>query len=139
MTPYVLDSYALLVYFQDEPGADEVESLFRKASQGEAVLFLSAVNYGEVAYSVKRKAGGRAMRSSLALLDLLPIEVVSISRDLALTAALYKAKYPIAYADCFCLALAKQQGAAVVTGDPEFHKVESEITFKWLPEKQKNS
>ena len=38
----------------------------------------------------------------------------------------------MSYADCFSAALAKQQNAELVTGDPEFKAVEKEIKINWL-------
>ena len=44
---YVFDSFALLAYFGNEPGAETVEQLLRQA-QGETVtIHLSLVNLGE--------------------------------------------------------------------------------------------
>ena len=47
-------------------------------------------------------------------------------------AAEIKAEYPVAYADAFCVALAKRVQGCVVTGDPEFKSVESLIAIEWL-------
>jgi predicted nucleic acid-binding protein len=38
----------------------------------------------------------------------------------------------MSYADCFAAALAKQKKALLLTGDPEFKQVDSEITIDWL-------
>lgn len=43
-----------------------------------------------------------------------------------------KAKYPVAYADCFAAALATEKDARIVTGDPEFKKMEGEVKIEWL-------
>ncbi|MBC7342040.1 MAG: type II toxin-antitoxin system VapC family toxin [Clostridia bacterium] len=133
MRNYVLDSYAVLAYFQDEPGAEEVEKLLSEATSGETALFLSAVNLGEMAYITQRKAGTEKRDLLLAAIEALPIQVVSADRTLALQAAEFKAGYPIAFADCFALALARTVGATVVTGDPEFKKVEASVSISWLP------
>ena len=45
----------------------------------------------------------------------------------------FKARFPVSYADAFSIALAKRNGARVMTGDPEFKSVESEIAVQWLP------
>lgn len=137
MKNYVLDSYAVLTYFQDEEGAAQVEELLREADQGKATLFLSTVNLGEVAYITQRKAGTEGRRKLLTALDLLPVTVVDADRSLALKAAEIKAKQAISYADCFALALARQSGGTVITGDPEFKKAEKTAPIHWLPEKPK--
>jgi predicted nucleic acid-binding protein len=64
----------------------------------------------------------------------LPIEIVGVGDDLKMTrqAAIYKATYRVAYADAFAAALAKERRAELVTGDPEFKRLEKEIKVNWL-------
>jgi hypothetical protein len=51
---------------------------------------------------------------------------------LADSAADFKARFRISLADAFAPALAKQKKAELVTGDPEFKPLESEIRINWL-------
>lgn len=132
MKNYVLDSYAVLAYFQNERGAEEIEGFLRKAAVGEAALFLSVVNLGEVAYITQRKAGAEKKQMLLSAVEVLPIKTVDVDKDLAINAAEIKAKYPISFAGCFALALARYVGATVVTGDPEFKKTEGLVSVFWL-------
>jgi len=69
----------------------------------------------------------------LAALEAGPVEVVEVGRELALGAGGLKAKYAIAYADAFAAVLAMREGGEVVTGDPEFEKLEGEVGVWWLP------
>ncbi len=46
-------------------------------------------------------------------------------------AALVKAKYPIAYADSFAVALAQKHGCPVLTGDPEFRAID-DLHVDWI-------
>ncbi len=133
MKTYVLDSYALLTYLQDEAGADEVDSLISSARAGEVKLVLSVVNLGEIAYIVERAAGLAKAQATLGIIDQLPIDLVEVNRHRALWAAHYKASLSIAYADCFALALAEETGGRVVTGDPEFKPAEGKVPVFWLP------
>ncbi|GEA14249.1 MAG: hypothetical protein PWR22_1747 [Moorella sp. (in: firmicutes)] len=137
MKKYVFDSYAVLAYLQNEPGADQVEAIIEEAQNEAAQILMSAVNLGEVAYIIERAAGTKKLNEAMALLETLPIEIVNVNKEFALKAAKYKAKNPIAYADCFTLALGVQTGSQIVTGDPEFHKVTGEAGIMWLPEKIK--
>ena len=133
MKNYVLDSYAVLAYFQDEAGAAEVEGLLAKAATEEVALFMSAVNLGEAAYIVGRKAGLEKRDLFLLAVEALPLRVISADKQLALAAAEFKTDLPIAFGDCFALALAKLLGGTVVTGDPEFEKAEKLVPIFWLP------
>jgi ribonuclease VapC len=62
----------------------------------------------------------------------LPLELCPCDEDLALRAARIKADFPIAYADAVATAAAQRQEATLVTGDPEFRKVEHLVTIDWL-------
>ena len=56
MATMVLDAHALMVLFNDEPGADEVERILLKAESGSPKLLMSVVNWGEIYYSILRGA-----------------------------------------------------------------------------------
>jgi hypothetical protein len=43
------------------------------------------------------------------------------------------------YADAFATALAKQNRARLMTGDPEFKAVEAEVAVHWLPARRRKS
>ena len=43
-----------------------------------------------------------------------------------------KLGFPISYADAFAVATAIRMNAAIVTGDPEFRRVEQLVTVNWL-------
>lgn len=133
MKNYVLDSYALLAYFQNEAGADEVKRLFKEAAAGRVALFLSAVNLGEAAYIARRKAGAERQRALVFALEALPLTIVDVGKEQALAAAEIKAGHAISFADSFALALARQVEGQVVTGDPEFEAAEGIAPIKWLP------
>lgn len=130
---FVLDSFALLSLLGREPGSDEVSQLLRRAQDAEARMLMTWVNVGEVAYIVERRWGRERVPPVLAALEATPVEIVDAGRDLALAAASIKARYSLAYADAFAAALALQEGATLVTGDPEFESLESLVPIRWLP------
>jgi len=47
-------------------------------------------------------------------------------------AAKIKAEHPLSFADCFAATLARKHDASIVTGDPEFKKIEHLVTVEWL-------
>jgi predicted nucleic acid-binding protein len=130
---YVFDSFALLAYLGDEVGADRVSAMLDDAEAGRCQLFMSAVNLGEVAYIVERERGEARAQEALEQITKLPVSIRDAAQELCLRAAHVKARLPIAYADCFAVALAQELAAAVVTGDPEFEKVERLVPIEWLP------
>ena len=131
---FVLDSYALLAHLESGNGEQHIGDLLQRASQGTCKLLMSVVNLGEVLYLTERRRGWPKALELFAYTDELPIQVIDANRTQILAAAHIKASWPLAYADCFAAALAKLNGAAVVTGDPEFKQLESDglISVSWL-------
>jgi len=132
MKRYVLDSYALIAYFEDEPGADRVAQVLRQLIQGKAKGFMSVVNWGEVYYNTMREQGVTEAEKVILQLDKFPIQIVEANKDLAYDAAKLKGKYRIAYADCFAVALSAKLNASLVTGDSEFKKLQERISIRWI-------
>jgi len=129
---YVLDSFAVLAYLQDERGAEDVESLLEAAAQDLTEILMPVVNLGEAAYITEREQSLEAAQRLLGTLEQLPVAVKNIDRTLTLDAAHIKAHNRISYADAFAVALARHSDAVVVTGDPEFAAVEHVIDIYWL-------
>jgi ribonuclease VapC len=132
MRQYVLDSYAMIAYFEDEAGADRVARILRQIIQGKVKGYMSVANWGEVYYNTMREEGVDEAEKVILQLDKFPIQIVEANRDLAYEAAKLKGKYGIAYADCFAVALSVKLNATLVTGDPEFKKVKERISFQWI-------
>ena len=132
MKRYVLDSYAMIAYFEDEPGADRVAQILRQLIQGKAKGYMSVVNWGEVYYNTMREEGVAEAEKVILQLDKFPIQVVDVNRDFAYEAAKLKGKYRIAYADCFAAALSLKLNASLVTGDSEFKKLKERISIQWI-------
>lgn len=133
MKRYVFDSYALLAFLEDETAAGEVEKVLREMEKGRAKGYLSIINWGEIYYITMREQGRDIAEDVIDLLDNYPLKLIESDRSLTLAATQFKGKYRIAYADCFAAALAVQHNAILLTGDPEFKALESEIQIAWLP------
>ncbi len=129
---FVLDSFALMAYFQKEPGSLSVESFIRKAKDEQCLLKLSLINWGEIYYNTARTEGEAIAVDAWTWIEQLPIILVDVDRNLIIQASYLKAKYSVAYGDCFAAALAKREQAPVITGDPEFHKLSKEVSIHWI-------
>jgi predicted nucleic acid-binding protein len=135
MATKVLDSWALIAFFEDEPAAEEVEKLLVRAEVNMHKLLLCVVNWGEIYYSTMRKVSQGAAEQKAREIAGLPIEIVGVDErelELARQAAIFKATRKLSYADAFAAALAKIRNAELVTGDHEFKAVEGEIRIGWL-------
>ncbi len=132
MSTKVLDSWALLAFFKGEPAGETVEDLLQKAAFDHVRLLLCVVNWGEVYYGMWRASGPDAARKVAEDISRLPVEVVEADMQLSRQAAIFKATNKMSYADAFAAALAKENKAELVTGDPEFKPLEKEIKINWL-------
>ncbi len=135
LSRYVLDSYAILAHLQAEVGGAAVRALMEAARDRQAVLNLSLINLGEVYYILYRERGEAQAEAVLNDIRILPITLYPATEERIMAAARLKAGFPIAYADAFAAALAQELGALLVTGDPEFKSIESQVEVMWLPGK----
>ena len=129
---FVFDSYAFLAFFQGEPGGRQVKEILTLALEGEVVVYVSAINIGEIFYISARKFGFEKAQEIINDLKRLPVTIEEIDLEKVLEAASIKAKFPLAYADAFAAALAERLDAVLVTGDPEFKALKESISILWL-------
>ena len=133
----VFDSWAMMAYLEGEPAAQTVRQMLRKARKRELTALFSLINFGECLYIIEREQGLQEAQRAVSIVDQLPLHVVSVDRSLVFEAARLKARYRIAYADAFCVALAKRHDGRIVTGDPEFRAVETEVSVNRLTDRRK--
>lgn len=130
--PKVLDSFALVAFLEDEPGAEEVERQLLKAEEAGQRLLMTVVNLGEVWYSIARTDSEKTADEKIREIQGMAIEIVDADWTLTRQAAVFKTKGKVSYADCFAAALAKLRKTEVITGDPEFKQLEGEVRIHWL-------
>ncbi len=129
---FILDSYALLAYFQAEQGGEEVRDILKKGRDEKVSVLLSVINLGEIYYIVSRKLGMETARAVVEDISKLSVNMIDAGTDRALAAAEIKARHPLSYADAFAVAAAMEFSGTIVTGDPEFKAVESYASILWL-------
>lgn len=132
MKNYIFDSFAIIAFYAEEKGADLVERALDGCIKGRAQGWMTVINWGEVFYAIAKVKGWEIALEVIQNLESYPLIIVDADKKLTWEAARLKAKYPIAYADCFALALTKQKKAELLTGDPEFKKVKENIKIIWL-------
>jgi predicted nucleic acid-binding protein len=128
----VFDSWALLAFLEDEPSAGKVEDLIALANEAQGRLFISSINLGEIWYSLARSRSEKAADQAVKEITSLGFKIIDADWPLTRQAASFKARFRLAYADCFAAALAKVHHCQVVTGDPEFKQLEKEIQVLWV-------
>lgn len=135
LNSFVLDSFALIGYLENETFSARVEKLLRQARQGEIRIYLHAIHLGEVYYITLREQGQNLAQLAYARIKAFPLRYIDIiTEEMLLTAAGLKANYPISYADSFAASLAIIHNSYLLTGDPEFKKLEKKenIAIEWL-------
>ena len=130
MAAWVLDTYALVAFFREEEGADEIEKLLIDALRGRHQLYLCSYNAGEIYYAIWRK-DGKTMADACRR-KLLQFHITIVEADLQLTfeAATIKATHKLSYADAHAAALALHLNATIITGDKEFNSLKDIKGFK---------
>ena len=132
MKTYVMDSFAMIAFFEDEPGAGQVGAILEALIKRKAKAFMSVVNWGEIYYNTMREQGTREAEDVIKQFNKYPIQLVEADQAITYEAAKLKGKYKIAYADCFAAALSLRLKAPIVTGDPEFNKLGQKISVQWI-------
>jgi len=126
----VLDAFGLLAYLKMEDGHEKVKAFL---SSEEIVLLMNEMNLGETFYILARERGIEKAEYFLdTILPSLRIERVANRFEDVMGAARIKAQYPLSFADCFAIATALKEKAPIVTGDPEFKKVEKIAQIEWM-------
>jgi len=129
---YVLDTWAVIAYLEDEPSGEQVEDLIATAHEEQIPIYMSVINVGEVWYTMAREISEEEANESVKTLRDLRIQFENADWELTQEAARFKSQNKMSYADAFAAALAKIKKADLVTGDKEFKSLEGEIKISWL-------
>jgi ribonuclease VapC len=129
---YVLDTWAIIAYLEDEPSAPQIADLIATAHDEQIPVHMTVVNVGEVWYIIAREVSEEEANSSVKELRDLRIQFVDVDWELTQEAARFKSQHNMSYADCYAAALAKTKKADLVTGDKEFTPLEAQIKIQWI-------
>jgi uncharacterized protein len=129
---YVLDSWAVIAYLEDEPSAEQVEELIATAHEEQIPIYMSVVNVGEVWYTLAREVSEEEANAGVKMLSDLRIQFENVDWELTQEAARFKSQNKMSYADAFAAALAKVKKADLVTGDNEFKPLDGQIKISWV-------
>jgi predicted nucleic acid-binding protein len=136
MTTYVLDTSAVVRYLQGHSSGERVRDLLLARHDGHCRIVISAVQWGEMAYTAARIYGEGTVPGVLSELTSFGIEVIAASGERAEKAGLLKASLKIPYADAFCVQLAGDSPDHVlVTADFDMKPAAHLVNIEFLPAK----
>lgn len=118
---YLLDTMALLAYFNNEVGADFVEEILNENHE----IFISSITLTEIYYIYSRRMDEKTAEERVKQLKY-NLDVVKIGSDESIKAGKYKVD-SIPIADALIAACADSIDAALVTADPHFDKTDVEV------------
>jgi ribonuclease VapC len=131
---FVLDTSALLTLHQDEPGAEEVETVLTQNGKEHGV-WICFISLMEFFYIIQQEAGVEEARQSYARLKQLPLMVMESDEELGLIAADIKATHQLSLGDAWIAATTERLGAKLIHKDPEFEQLKHRIKLQNLPYK----
>ena len=123
---YILDTKALIAFFNNEEGAKNVEKILKEIDENKAEGFVSAITLTEVYYLYSRERGEDFAKRKIEQIKLSNLKMVVIDDEIAIKAGVYKIK-AIPIADALIAASAYFVDATVVTDGEHFEKLDAEV------------
>ncbi len=134
----VLDSWAIMAYLEGEPASERVAEIIADSHENGIPILMSVVNAGEVWYIIARRTNAAEADRTIKLLQEIGIKFVDADWPLTKIAAGFLSVPPavaggvLQWPHCYAAALAKQNKATLITGNPEFKQLEKETAISWL-------
>ena len=123
---YILDTKALIAFFNNEEGAKNVEKILKEIDENKAEGFVSAITLTEIYYLYSRERGEDFAKRKIEQIKLSNLKMVVIDDEIAIKAGVHKIK-AIPIADALIAASAYFVDAKVVTDDEHFEKLDAEV------------
>jgi predicted nucleic acid-binding protein len=118
----LIDSWAWIEYFKN--GKHSTEAMNHVEGTEEALV--STINLLEIYSWVSKFYNDTIATQKIAVIEKRSY-VIPVERDIAILAARLKSKHKLGIADAVVLATARKFNAKVVTGDPDFKRIEGVI------------
>jgi predicted nucleic acid-binding protein len=137
MRQHVLDADALLRLLLNGAGAQIVVAVFKEAHATDTPVIMSAVNWGEVYYTLAKRIGVSRTEQILSTTrEKTGLALIGVSPESISEVARLKVQYKLPYADCFAAELAGNQHVLVTADTKDFERIPKLRLLK-LPPHQK--
>jgi len=128
----VLDTYPLIAFFKDEPGAEDVQGILYKIEKGEIDGLVSSLTLSEIFYILARYMNVEFATPVLKYIKI-NLERISVSDEIAEKGGEFKFKCAkdkgLPLADAIIAATAFKEKATLISGEEHFKRIE-EIKVK---------
>lgn len=135
MVTYALDASAVLRYLDDEAGSERVAEIIKSHLDGSCKAIISAIHWGEIAGVTCKTRGRSTMDLVLARLEDFGLDIVPVSAERAVRAALIKVHRRVPDADAFGVELADSFDHVLVTADFDLKPAGKDVKIEFLPSK----
>lgn len=129
---FILDSWAVIAFFEDEPAGKKIADLISDAHENGIPIYMTVVNVGEVWYITAREISEESANNIIKELSDLRIEFIDANWEITHEAARFKSMHRLSYADCYAAALTRLKKGVLVTGDKEFKTIGTQIEIQWV-------
>jgi predicted nucleic acid-binding protein len=129
---YVLDSWALLGYLEDEQSASVVGEVIGAAQTSKQGLYLTAVTAGEVWSILAKEWSATEADRAIAELQHLGLQLVDVTWALAAKAAELRTKSKMPWLECLNVALAIERKAELLSGDRELRQFDAIVRLRLI-------
>ena len=129
-TLFVLEASALLAFFNQEKGWEEVEQI---ASRDDTTVYMSAVNYAEVlSKGIARGNNPDKMINTIRTLGIRIMDFDSVQAEQVGVLKPQAAAWGLSLGDCACLTLARHLNATALTADTIWGNLESSFRMMFI-------
>ena len=129
---FILDTSAILTWFEAEAGMERVKQIIQ-----EEQVYLPWIVLLEVNYITQQERGEIVSQNRYATLKKLFTNIIwEMDEPTLLTAARWKARYRVSFADAIIAAYAFRQEATLLHKDPEFEALPPQVLRESLPYKK---
>ena len=132
MKKYVIDSYAFIAYLEGEEEGKGLIPFLESAVEGKCEMYMSVINWGEIYYIAYREGGKERAELYRTTIEKYPVTITDVDKNFTLSAAKFKAKHKMSYADAFAASLCEHLKGTLITVDKEFKPLQKEINIYFL-------
>ncbi len=131
MDKVVFDAFGILTLLQKERGYETVKDYLERSGKGEIKAYMNLINWGEVCYTLIKRGKTIDAEELWEERKSYPIFFAEPTPTRIKSASKIKGNYPVSFADAFCISLAFELKAKVLTGDKEF-KTLAGLEIVWI-------